>query len=79
MLSSTNSFEVQAVVRPTKREARTKRSGVQKKNPLRNKQVLLRLNPYAKAFSEKKLGSKKLAEGKPMRAAKSFSNVLNEN
>jgi len=66
-------------VRPAKREARTKRSGVQKTNPLRNKQVLLRINPYSKAFSEKKLGSEKLADGKPVRAAESFSNVLNEN
>ena len=74
-----NSSEVQAVVRPAKGEARTKRSGVQKKNPLRNKQVLLRLNPYAKAFSEKQLGSEKMGEGKPVRATESFSNVLNEN
>lgn len=74
-----NSSEVQAVVRPAKGEARTKRSRVQKKNPLRNKQVLLRLNPYAKAFSEKKLGSEKIGDGKPVRAAESFSNVLNEN
>lgn len=78
MLSSTNSFEVQAAVRPAKGEARTRKSGVQKKNPLRNKQVLLGLNPYAKAFSEKKLGSEELAEGKSVRPAKSFSNVLNE-
>lgn len=73
-----NSSEIQAVVRPAKGEARTKRAGVQKKNPLKNKQVLLRLNPYAKAFSEKKLGSEKLAEGKPQRAAESFSRILNE-
>lgn len=74
-----NSFEVQAVVRSAKREARTKRSDVQKKNPLRNRQMLLRLNPYVKAFSEKKLKSEKLAKGKSMRAANSFPNVLNEN
>ena len=74
-----NSSEVQAVVRPAKGETRTKRSRVQKKNPLTNKQVLLRLNPYAKAFSQNKLGSEKLADGKPVRAAESFSNVLNEN
>lgn len=74
-----NSSEVQAVVRSAKGEAKTKRAGVQKKNPLRNKQVLLRLNPYAKAFSEEKLGSKKLDDGKPERAAESFAKVLHEN
>lgn len=56
----------------------TKRAGVQKKNPLKNKQVLLRLNPYAKAFAEKKLGSEKLDQGEPKRAADSFANILNE-
>lgn len=73
-----NSSEVQAVVRPAKGGTRTKRAGVQKKNPLKNKQVLLRLNPYAKAFSEKKLGQEKLAVGKPDRAAESFSKILHE-
>ena len=73
-----NSSEVQAVVRPAKGGAKTKRAGVQKKNPLKNKQVLLRLNPYAKAFSENKLGSVKLDAGKPERAAESFSKVLHE-
>ncbi|MCJ1269739.1 hypothetical protein MMC22_009632 [Lobaria immixta] len=73
-----NSSEVQAVVRPAKGGARTKRAGVQKKNPLKNRQVLLRLNPYAKAFSEKKLGQEKLAVGKPERAAETFSKILHE-
>ena len=74
-----NSSEVQAVVRPVKGAARTKRAAVQKKNPLRNRQVLLRLNPYAKAFSEKKLGQQKLtAEEKPKRAAEHFSKILHE-
>ncbi len=73
-----NSSEVQAVVRPAKGGASTKRSGVQKKNPLRNKQVLLRLNPYAKAFSKEGLGQQKLAEGKPERAPETFSKVLHE-
>ena len=72
-----NSSEVQAVVRPVKGGALTKRAGVQKKNPLRNKQVLLRLNPYAKAFSEKKLGQEKL-KGEPQRAAESFAKILHE-
>ena len=74
-----NSSEVQAVVRPAKGEAKTKRAGVQKKNPLKNRQVLLRLNPYAKAFSEQKLGHTKLDDGKPERAAESFAKILHEN
>ena len=73
-----NSSEVQAVLRAPKGGALTKRAGVQKKNPLVNRQVLLRLNPYAKAFSEKKLGSQKVEGGEPKRAAESFSKVLNE-
>ncbi|KAK9479209.1 ribosomal protein L4 domain-containing protein [Lipomyces japonicus] len=48
-----NSAEIQSVVRPAG-EKYTKRTNVQKKNPLKNKQVLLRLNPYAKAFKEAK-------------------------
>ncbi|KAL8898675.1 MAG: hypothetical protein Q9207_006581 [Kuettlingeria erythrocarpa] len=74
-----NSAEVQAVVRAKKGGSMTKRAGVQKKNPLRNRQVLLRLNPYAKAFKEQGLGSQKFdADKKPERAAKSFGEVLNE-
>jgi large subunit ribosomal protein L4e len=42
-----NSDEVQAVVRPTKEGGR---HATQKKNPLKNLGVLLRLNPYAKTF-----------------------------
>lgn len=73
-----NSSEVQAVVRSAKGGALTKRSGVQKKNPLKNKQVLLRLNPYAKAFAAEGLGQKKLDGGKPQRAAETFSKVLHQ-
>lgn len=73
-----NSAEVQAVVRPAKGGALTKRAGVQKKNPLKNKQVLLRLNPYAKAFSKQGLGHEELAEGKPERAAETFAKILHE-
>lgn len=47
-----NSSEVQAVLKPKKGEQLTKRPFTQKKNPLRNKQVMLRLNPYAKAFAQ---------------------------
>ncbi len=58
-----NSSEIQNVVRPAGPRVQ-KRSHVQKKNPLKNKQLLYRLNPYAKAFSEKKLGSVKVSKSK---------------
>ncbi|KAH0547822.1 hypothetical protein FGG08_000079 [Glutinoglossum americanum] len=74
-----NSSEVQAVVRPAKGDSKTKRAGVQKKNPLKNKQVLLRLNPYASGFSKAGLGHKKLGARKPERAGEVFSRVLEEN
>ncbi|KAH0548606.1 hypothetical protein GP486_007850 [Trichoglossum hirsutum] len=73
-----NSSEVQAVIRPAKGGARTKRAGVQKKNPLKNKQILLRLNPYASGFSKEGLGQKKLGGGEPQRAGGLFSKVLHE-
>ncbi|MCJ1314034.1 hypothetical protein MMC25_007714 [Agyrium rufum] len=73
-----NSSEVQAVVRAPKGQSTTKRAGVQKKNPLKNRQVLLRLNPYAKAFSEQKMGSTKVDDGKPKKADATFVSVLNE-
>ena len=67
------------MIRAAKGEAKTKRAGVQKKNPLRNKQVLLRLNPYAAAYHKEKLGSKALDSGKPERANKTqFAAVLKE-
>lgn len=71
-----NSSEVQAVLRPVKGGATTKRAGVQKKNPLKNKQVLLRLNPYAAQYSKEKLGQQKVADEKPERAGKTFSKIL---
>ena len=74
-----NSSEVQAVVRAPKGEARTKRVNVQKKNPLRNKQVLLRLNPYAKAFSQEKLGQQKLEQKYERSAGEGFTQVMHEN
>ena len=72
-----NSSEVQAVVRPAKGGALTKRAGVQKKNPLKNRQVLLRLNPYAKAFAENKMGQSKVEEEK-VGKGEVFSKILNE-
>ena len=62
-----NSTEVQSVLRVVKGSARQKKggkAGVLKKNPLKNKQVMLRLNPYAKAFAEQKLGCQKVEGSK---------------
>ena len=73
-----NSSEVQAVLRPTKGSAITKRQHVQKKNPLRNKQVLLRLNPYAAQYAKEGLGHKKREEGKPQGQDKTFKTLLHE-
>ena len=74
-----NSSEVQSVLRPTKGGAISKRTVVQKKNPLRNKQVLLRLNPYASAFAKEGLGHAKADEGKPEGVDKTFRGLLHEN
>ncbi|PVH97573.1 hypothetical protein DM02DRAFT_644120 [Periconia macrospinosa] len=74
-----NSSDVQKVLRPVRGGAITKRTNVQKKNPLRNFQVQLRLNPYAATFSKNKEGSKKLNEGKPTRAPDSFVEQIHEN
>lgn len=52
-----NSSEIQSSLNAPKGQAVTRRSAVQKKNPLRNKQVMLRLNPYAKVFAKE--GQKK--------------------
>jgi large subunit ribosomal protein L4e len=73
-----NSSEIQTVIRAAKGESRTKRAGVQKKNPLHNKQVLLRLNPYAAAYSKEKIGTKGLDQGKPQSAGAEFAKVLKE-
>jgi large subunit ribosomal protein L4e len=74
-----NSSELQSVIRQAIGQAKTKRSAVQKKNPLHNKQVLLRLNPYAAGYSKDKIGTKGLNAGKPERAAKTpFAKVLKE-
>lgn len=47
-----NSSEIQSSLNAPKGESTTRRGAVQKKNPLRNKQVMLRLNPYAKVFAQ---------------------------
>ena len=74
-----NSTEVQSVLNEPKGYATHKRGAVQKKNPLRNRQVLLRLNPYAAAFSKDKLGQKGEEKTKPKRANEEFQELLYEN
>merc|ERR1712230_152620 len=77
--STTTPSDLKSVIRAAIGQARTKRAGVQKKNPLHNKQVLLRLNPYAAGYSKDKIGTKGLDAGKPERAAKTpFAAVLKE-
>jgi len=61
-----NSAEIQAVVRPANSKTQ-KRPWAQKKNPLKNRGVLFRLNPYAKTLRRQELlhqervGAKKAA------------------
>ncbi|KAF8446708.1 60S ribosomal protein L4 [Terfezia claveryi] len=77
-----NSSEVQSIVRPAKGGKLQKRggkSGVQKKNPLKNRQVLLRLNPYATAYRKEKLGQAKVDQNPKDRVFKkdsAFGKVL---
>jgi large subunit ribosomal protein L4e len=71
-----NSSEIQTVIRAAKGDARTKRAGVQKKNPLQNKQVLLRLNPYAAAYSKEKIGTQGVEHSKPAGPSEVFSKTL---
>jgi large subunit ribosomal protein L4e len=74
-----NSSELQSVLTEPKGYKVTKRTSVQKKNPLRNKQVMLRLNPYAKAFSQQKLGQQGVGDDKkPERKGEAFTKLLHE-
>ncbi|KAF2403664.1 60S ribosomal protein L4-A [Trichodelitschia bisporula] len=73
-----NSSEIQAVLRPVRGGAITKRGVTMKKNPLVNRQVLLRLNPYAAQYSKAKLGQTKLNEGKPKPTGEEFSKLVAE-
>ncbi|ODV93957.1 hypothetical protein PACTADRAFT_45880 [Pachysolen tannophilus NRRL Y-2460] len=70
-----NSAEIQAVIKPAG-QATQKRTHVLKKNPLKNKQILLRLNPYAKTFAEKKLGSVVVNQPKTKPSKGAFEKVL---
>ena len=74
-----NSSEIQAVLRPVKGGAVTKRPNVQKKDPLRNRQILLRLNPYAAQYSKEKLGQKKIEKKKPEAPSETFMKLVREN
>ncbi|KAF1919044.1 ribosomal protein L4 domain-containing protein [Ampelomyces quisqualis] len=74
-----NSSDIQKVLRPVRGGAVSKRGVVQKKNPLKNKQVQLRLNPYAAAFSKEKLGQKPLDAKKPGNSGETFQELLHEN
>lgn len=72
-----NSSEVQGVLR-TSGLSRSKRINVLKKNPLVNKQVMLRLNPYHKTFVKEKLGSQKVDDGKPKPVTEAFTVALHD-
>ncbi|KAF2455974.1 60S ribosomal protein L4-A [Lineolata rhizophorae] len=74
-----NSSEVQSVLRPVKGGAITKRPMVQKKNPLRNRQILLRLNPYAGQYSKDKLGQQKKDEKEKIRATDEIMDLMHTN
>lgn len=55
-----NSTEIQSVVRPARAKIQ-KRPWGQKKNPLVNKAVLFRLNPYAKVLRRQELRTSPLS------------------
>lgn len=74
-----NSSEIQAVLRPVRGGKVTKRTVVQKKNPLRNKQVLIRLNPYAAQYAKNKLGQQKVEKGERERPSEDFAKLVHEN
>jgi large subunit ribosomal protein L4e len=71
-----NSSEIQAVLRPIKNGGITKRTSSMKKNPLVNRQVLLRLNPYAAAYRKQKLGHTKISGSKPKPLSEAFTETL---
>lgn len=69
------SSEIQAVVTPAK-DKFTKRTHVLKKNPLKNKQVMLRLNPYAKVFAEQ--SNVKVTPSKEKPSKGQFSEIMKQ-
>ena len=74
-----NSSEIQAVLRPVKGGKITKRTVVQKKNPLKNAQVLLRLNPYAAQYAKDKVGQSKVEQKEVKEVGKGFLDLIHEN
>jgi len=73
-----NSSEVQSVLRPVKGGAVTKRTVVQKKDPLKNLQVLLRLNPYAAQFKKEKMGQAKVEQEKAAATSEAFLTAMKD-
>ncbi|KAI9890325.1 MAG: hypothetical protein M1814_004235 [Vezdaea aestivalis] len=74
-----NSSEVQAVLNKTKSGRVAKRTTSLKKNPLVNRQVLLRLNPYAVAYHKDKLGqAKNKDDSKPTAVGEVRATLLQE-
>jgi len=68
-----NSDEIQSVVRPAGQPTQ-KRPFTQKKNPLTNKAVLFRLNPYAKTLRRQELlKQEKRAKGSVKKSVKTRS------
>lgn len=61
-----NSDEIQSIVRPAG-QATQKRPFTQKKNPLKNKAVLFRLNPYAKTLRRQELLKQEKAKKNPVK------------
>lgn len=74
-----NSDEIQSVVRPVGPAIR-KRPFTQKKNPLRNKGILFRLNPYAKTLRRQEILRSKhkqtVKKTVPEVAGKAFKDIL---
>ncbi|KAK0727229.1 60S ribosomal protein L4-like protein [Lasiosphaeria miniovina] len=73
-----NSSEIQSVLNGPKGVAHAKRGNVQKKNPLKNKQIMLRQNPYAATYIKENLGSVKAEKAGAKRVPASFKVLLNE-
>jgi large subunit ribosomal protein L4e len=70
-----NSEEIQSVVRPAKAKI-LKRPWTQKKNPLVNKGILFRLNPYAKTLRRQELCKSSGLDGHSDVLMMSFSPLL---
>lgn len=71
------SAEIQAVVKASN-SAFTEKSRLLKKNPLKNKQAMLKLNPYAKIYATEKLGSLKVEKTKAKPSTGTFKALLKQ-